>query len=102
MLAEYPGGKWWVEKGMHRLPENRHQPKAPPNCLPPTPKQVACKPLLQTTQDAASLSPRSSFESQKERKLPLLSLSQGGLSLKPGAVTMTMNVLALSIKALRS
>lgn len=94
--------KWWVEKGRHGLPGNGHQSKAPPSRLAPTPKQRACKPLLQTTQDVASLSPKSGFESQKETKLPLLSLSQGGRSLKPGAVTMTMNMLASSTKALRS
>ena len=57
------------------------------------------KPLLKTTQDFAFLSPRYGLENQKELKLPLLLFSQGGHGLKLGAVTMTMNTLALSTKA---
>lgn len=45
---------------------------------------------------------RSGSEGQKEMKLPLLPLSQGGHGLKLGAVTMTMNMLALGIKVPRS
>lgn len=66
------------------------------------PSKVPSKTLLQTTQDVASLPPRFGFESQKEMKLPLFPLSQRGQGLKLGAVTMTMNTLALSMKAPRS
>lgn len=95
------GWKWRVEKGMLGCLRRKSSPKLPLGLLPPHPSRVPPKPLLQTTQDAASLSPGSGFASQKEMKLPLLPLSRGGHSLKLGAVTMTMNMLALSTKAPR-
>ena len=95
--------KPWAEKGTHRLPESSCQPNltASPQHLP-HPSRVPSKPLLQTTQDFAFLSPRYGLENQKELKLLFLFFSQEGHGLKLGAVTMTMNTLALSTKAPRS
>ena len=95
--------KPWAEKGTHRLPESSCQPNltASPQHLP-HPSRVPSKPLLQTTQDFAFLSARYGLENQKELKLLFLLFSQEGHGLKLGAVTMTMNTLALSTKAPRS
>ena len=62
--------KPWAEKGTHRLPESSCQPNltTSPQHLP-HPSRVPSKPLLQTTQDFAFLSPRYGLENQKELKL---------------------------------